>query len=78
MSFLTYLTRLWLERRIRVLSVDVARARDELDNLEVAYQYDHYERDIHYAIIDERARIKTLEAERNLVTARLSQVAATP
>ncbi len=76
MSLLDHLHRIWLERRIRVLSVDLARGRDRLDDLEAAYRADSYNSALHYDILHERDRLHNLEDRRNLVQAQLSEMGA--
>ncbi len=74
MSFLDRLRTIWLERCIRVLSVDLARARDILGDFEDAYAADCYNSQLCHAIVDQHDRIEYLEAERNQVQAQLSKL----
>lgn len=76
MTILNHLRRLFFERCIRVISVDLARARDQLDDLEAAYRGDAYNSSLHYDILTLRARLNDLEDERNHVQSRLSEVLA--
>ncbi len=74
MSLLDHLRRIWLERRIRVTSVDLARERDELDYLEQVYLADSYNSELHSDILWQRDRIHDLEGQRNQLQFQLSKL----
>lgn len=71
---LLFLQRLWLNRRLRVLSVDLARERDILGDLSEAWATSPCNSDIQYALIDQRALIKDMEEERLALTTQLAEL----
>ncbi len=78
MSLLDHIRRILLERRIRVLSVDLARARDILADLEADYAADCYNSHLYRGMGHGRDRIDYLEDQRNQLQFQLSALSCSP